>query len=215
MGFGRKRIYFLKVLATCGWLLIYGNVFADEAADINNSFNEYKKSIVRTNSLQAVGLVSQSTIDYYSAAKKLALTAKADKLKRLPFSQKMFVLTLRMRMSKSKLQSMDGRELFMHAVSSGWISKSSVENSALGKVRITGNTAYVDYVNKGKPSKTQFVFVKENGVWKFDLVSVMNEADKLFTAAAHRANVSEDKMVETLIEKATGRKVTPALWNGF
>jgi hypothetical protein len=202
------------VLVICA-LMICDYIYAGEVQDINNSFSFYKKTLTDNNPVLAVGLITQSSLDYYADLKRLALHANSDQIKNLDFSQKMLVLIFRMRITKNELQGMSARQLVMHAIKNGWISKAAMKNYTLGEINITGSTAYAEYKKAGRPSKSKLVFVKEEGAWKFDLVALMSEADKYMKAYADRANVSENKLVEALVERSTGQKVTPALWNGF
>ena len=225
MGFGRENKMRIKLINTnlILALFVFGFVFpftvlsaVSEENNILNVFNAYKRALKTKNGVQAATLVSTQTMNYYENLRKNVLDANAEEMKTLPIMEAMTVLILRHHLSASELRRMDGKQLFIHSVNQGWVSENSVENVRLGEVTVKGNVAIANVISRGKKRKNMFPFSKQQGAWKLDLGVMMNdmgrEMDAGFRRLAQTNGMSEQELVEVLVEKATGMKVTSELW---
>ncbi len=208
----------LAIVMVCICFYMPLSVIAGSERDsIQNTFKIYKKALKIKNGFQAVSLVSTGTIEYYEDLRKNLLNAKAIEVKRLPITKKVAILSLRLRISASELRQMNGKKLFIHSVSKGWVSKDSIKNVELGDIKVNGNAARANIVSKGRKRKFQFPFSKEKGVWKLDLATMMNRMEKDMNTGLKRLakmrKMSEQDMVVFLVEGTTGLKVTSALWS--
>lgn len=183
-----------------------------EQAAVRRCFVSYKEAILKQNGKESVRFVNQATVAYFGKMRDLALGGAETDVRRLPFFHKMMILSYRHRVPLDSLLKLSAEELFVYGVDKGWIGRESVSESNLGRVSVSGEEARAVFVLRGKPTPIEYRFTKEGGAWKLDFISLMPVVDAAFGAAAREANVDEDSFVVLLLELASGKKVSPDIW---
>lgn len=179
------------------------------AKAVKSNFSKYKSAIRNNNGAAASKLVSQSTIDYYTRIKKIALIGPAPQVRNLNVVDKLIVLTLRHRLPKSRLSSMSGKELFEYTVSSGW---TKAPTDKLGFISGSEDLAFGHLSPDGKPGVDKLKFTKEANSWKFDLTSLLEMSEKAYKERLSGGNASPDQFVLSILENTSGKKVRRNIW---
>jgi hypothetical protein len=196
-------------------LFLFANVAsaAEEPAAVKAAFGEYKKALLAGHGAAAAQVVDRDTIAYYARMKELALGARADVVKRQSLFDRMMIVMLRHRMSPQKLRQLAPEKLFAHGVEQGWIGKEGVAELEVGDIQIDGAQATAVVVRGGQRTPLKFLFQKEQGKWLINLRNLMNAANHAFALIAKQQQVSEDELILSLTEQATGKKVRADVWD--
>ncbi len=179
------------------------------AKAVKSNFSRYKSAIRNNNGSAASKLVSQSTIDYYTRIKKIALSGPAPQVRNLGVVDKLIVLTLRHRVPRSRLDSMSGKDLFEHTVSSGW---TKAPQDKLGFISGNEELAFGHLSPDGKPGIDKLKFMKEANSWKFDVTSLLEISEKTYKEKLSGSNSSPDQFVLSILENSSGKKVRRNIW---
>lgn len=184
-----------------------------DTAAARELFVSYRKAIVARNGKEAVGLVSDRTIEYYDAMRVAALEKPAAEVRRAPLFDKMMILLLRARVPREDLQRWSGRDLFIHAVDQGWVGD-EVQGLEPGKVTLEGAEARIGMRSGGKalPASMGFRAYREGKAWKLDVMSVAQAAEPALLEQLGRLNPDIDRALLTVVGNVIDRPVDDSLW---
>ncbi len=184
-----------------------------EEAAIRAAFEAYRAALLARDGEGALPHVSQAVVEYYGNVQQLALYAGAAEVRARPLSDQLFVLMLRQRIAPERLRGMAAGEVFAHGVAQGWISDESARTQQLGRVGVMGNMAIAETLVRGRPSPVRLHFVRTDGAWRWDMLSVIQSVDAGLRSAAERAGATPEALMAAAVERVTGQAVTPALWD--
>lgn len=182
-----------------------------EQEAVQQSFKNYKASILEDNGSQAIKFVDSKTITYYSELLDLILEADSAKVNALNIMDKFQVLTVRARIETEKLRSFDGKQLLEHTIDQGMTSK-SVAGIAIENIIVDGNFAKGQLLTNGKSAPFYFHFYKEEGNWKIDLTSIFKISMTAFNQMIKESGQEENEFIFTLLESVSGRRPDNAIW---
>lgn len=186
---------------------------AEEVTAVRASFEGYKQAILGQAGEKSVGFVDRNTLAYYQKMRDLALRGDQETIRALSTVDKLFVLSIRHRISPEEVELMTGESLFVYAVNQGWIGKASVINNEVGDITVSGTHATGVHLSRGKATPLKFVFQRENGKWKLDLTSIMPAADQAFKQVIRESGLDEDEILITILESVSGKKVADTVWD--
>lgn len=175
-------------------------------------FAAYKGAILAQQGETAVGHLSRSTIDEYQNYVNLSLTADREEIAELSFINRMQVILMRHRIPLETLRELDGRSAIVFAVDRDWIGKDAVIRTELGDVSVYNDRATAEVAIGGQKAPTRFQFRRENGKWKFDLLSVLRDSNSAMKRAAEQAGMDEDQFLFSITESVTGKKIDESIW---
>jgi hypothetical protein len=187
-------------------------LYATDEQDIEKCFNRYKEALATGDGDSAARLVSAKTIVTYQEYKKNALSASSMETKKLSPINKLMVLLIRAQMPVEELERTSGSGVFSYAVKSGWVSKNLVVNSTINNIVISENTATSFLNTEGRPPLKGFTFLKENNLWKLDLVTIILKTEEAYKGLIAKQNTTEDQFIFTLVEGLTHKKLTDDIW---
>ena len=179
---------------------------------VRQTFAAYKRAIVADDGAAAAALLSKGTVDWYGKVWELTLHGSKEEVERLGTLEKLQVLGFRQRVPADELRAMSPRELFAYAVRRGWVGKANIGGTEIGAITAADDTAVAKALFAGKDSGQQYRFVREGGRWLFDQLPTLEAGGDALTAAAQHRGVPVDAFVEHMVESASGKKVTPDLW---
>ncbi len=181
---------------------------------VKQAFQNYKNALLNQDGEEAVRHVSSDTVAFYGKTKNRALNMPENKLKQQEPYEKLMVLMMRLKMSASELSDMEDRDVFAYAVDNGWIGKKGVRNTTLQNVKISNDQATVSATRKSRrrTRKAEFDFVRENGAWKYTLMPKIEDLNKGMRKAIQKNNVDENTYLTGVIQKSTGEKPEPEIW---
>jgi hypothetical protein len=160
----------------------------------------------------AAALLGTGTVEWYAKVWDLTLHGSSEEIEQLGTLEKLQVLGFRQRVPADELRAMSPRELFAYAVRHGWVGKPSIGGTEIGAITATDNTATAQALFAGKDNGQRYRFVREGGRWLFDQLPTLQAGGDALTAAARRRGVPVDEFVQHLVESASGKPVTPDLW---
>jgi hypothetical protein len=200
------------ILAACLASLGCGSDDSNNPEAVGKAFEEYRNAILNCQGAKAAELVNRHTIDGYQKYLDLSRKAPRQIVQALPIGDKLMVLSLRHRVPKEQLRKMDGRAVFIHAVNSGWIGKAGVEALTTGEAEITDGRAELTTYGRDKKTPQKFLFTKEDGLWKTDLIQVMEANKDAFRTIAIMGR-TEDEAICNVIAIVSGEEVTDSIWD--
>ena len=167
----------VRSLFWVGWLAVLAGVVAcHSAADstdqkpVRQVFTTFEDALGSGHARLALDQLDQPTRDYLQAA----VTTPAD-----PAAPDEEVREL-IRQTVAKLTPggiQPGFQLetpLQRVLDAGWINAHVLQEIDLGPVTIQGDQARAEVIWQGEPSTLQLAFVRESGVWKIDLLQLVN-----------------------------------------
>jgi hypothetical protein len=209
--FAVVRLASLLIAAVAVFMLLRVPQPSPEEA-VRQTFAAYKRAIVADDGPAAAALLSTGTVEWYGKVLDLTLHGSSEEIEQLGTLEKLQVLGFRQRVPVDELRAMSPRELFAYAVRRGWVGKPNVGSTEIGAITVTDDTAVARALFAGKDSGQQYRFVREGDRWLFDQLPTLQAGGDLLTAAARDHGVPVDEFVQHLVESASGKKVTPDLW---
>lgn len=208
----RSLIPFVVVILLCTIASVsYGDDGNDQEA-ARMAFLSYRKAILASDGKAAVPILSQETIDYYGRMLQLALHGSKESVRRESISNKLLIFMLRSLVPLDSLRMMSPRDVVIYAVDQGWIGKNSVAQIYPGPITVTENVAIMRPIIRGRQSRQEFRFVKEDGSWKFDLLPILRSSNLAMLMLAKKMGLSEDEFLSQLFESTVGQKLSEDLW---
>ncbi|NJO46514.1 MAG: hypothetical protein HC835_13260 [Oscillatoriales cyanobacterium RM2_1_1] len=171
-------------LGLIGLLVAVSPVLADETAEIQATFADYKSAILAGRGDEAVDQLSQNTIEYYGAMQKLAVCADAATVKAEPMLNRVQVFSLRFRVEPQTLLKFSDREVIAYGVEQGWIGRDGVTDIEVGQIALEKGEAFAEMTRSNQPTGIRFRFVEESGNWKLDLVPIIEFSNLAFQELA-------------------------------
>jgi hypothetical protein len=200
------------LLAGCGAEVPQEESNAKAETAIRACFAAYKAAILEGDGEAAAVEVDAATIAYYEKMLELSLDASAEETKRLPLMDRMTVLIVRARVEPELLRTVDGRELFVHAVKSGMVGKSSVIHNELGEVKVSGAHATGEHVSAGQKTRIRWRFHREEGAWRMDILSIFPAATLAFQKTIADSGMTENEFIFRVIAMTGGTEPTDDIW---
>jgi hypothetical protein len=178
------------------------------------AFLVYKSALQQRSGAVASGLMTRASHGYYRQIADEALTADRQRLLELPVSDRMTVLMFRHGLTVEKLRHASGKALAATAVDRGWFGQTGAAAVELTNFRITGDEATANLLGKsGEVSEVTMKFLREDDAWRIDLLHSLEQGRKAMKLGLALSGMSEDELVHIALEKATGRKPGPEIWN--
>lgn len=179
---------------------------------VRKAFDAYKTAILNDKGEDAADLVDSRTIQYYQQALDQVRTADSATVRSLSLMDRLMVFSIRHRTPKEDILRFDGRALYVYAVQSGMVGKNSVAGNSIGEVVVEGTFAKGRFLVGGEETPFQFHFYKEEERWKLDLTSLFPISTMAFQTMVEDSGQEENEFLFTLLEKITGRKPGPEVW---
>ena len=187
---------------------------AEQVAAVRATFDGYRQALSEVDGAAAVRLVDAGTLAYYGAMREAALHAPADEVRALGVADRIFVLTMRHRMTADELESLDAAGLFAHGVERQWIGAESVEVNSLGEIRVEDDdaTAHGQMLAYGEPTPLSWTFRCEDGRWRLDLVAALRLADAQLEEMVRQGGQDPDEVLLSILETVSGERPDDAVW---
>ena len=196
-----------------GILLLQLACGGDPTKAVETIFASYQDAIEKKQFGKAAGLLDQKSLEYYDKIIQLALETERKKLGEVNFNSKLVALALRQEHSKKQLKELDSRQVFAFAAENHLNPMDSIEQYAIAKMVMEGNfeKAVARMNRKGKLTDIYLKFIKENGTWKINFASIMNEENDSNTSIVLSGIRDENdraiKMVRAISDKPLKRNI--------
>ena len=176
-------------------------------------FEQYKNAAVAGDGEAAASCVDSATLSHYADMSAHAISSKREQLLLLPLVDQLTILVIRTKLDAESLVAMNGRELFVKAVSAGWTGKNSIQALDLGNIAVDGNHAEAEALSQGRLLPVMQEFVREDGVWKYRLLATFPAVDTALRQLAAANGISNEELVLAMIESNLGAPPSAAIWD--
>ena len=183
-----------------------------DAKAVKATFKAYQTALLKRDGARAAAVMNRGTLDYYQRMRDLAVTGKADQVKKLPMLDKLMVIRMRHQIPLAQLEAMDGKAAFAYGVSKGWVGD-NVAKVGAGPVEITGDRASLTFMVGGEPTPAKLALQREDGAWRIDLVSLFELSGAGFKRLQEESGKSEDDFILELIGQLTAKPAPATIWN--
>lgn len=180
--------------------------------EVKASFQRYTEALLKGDGETAWSLVDSGTQRFYSQMPGDAVSMRRDQLQRLDYAQKMQVLRLRAEFRKQQLESLSGRDVFVLAITNGWISKSAVQSvTTLQRVSVNGRYA-VGYIPQDP--KAPFYFIYEDAQWKLSLWKLFEFANAITKQMKEESGLPDEEFLLALMRQLSKYEVNERILDG-
>lgn len=186
---------------------------ATPAEQVSNAFQQYKSALLHRDGEGAWNLLDSHTANFYSRIVQDAASLPRRDFERLDPMHKLMVLRLRLEFRKPELQNLTGRDIFLVAVTNGWMSRSSVERvERFHSVGIKDQyaTAYLPEA----PRTPAFHFIKEGGEWKLSLWKSFEAINAELRRIKHQSRLSERDFWMDFLSRISKYEITEQIFQG-
>ena len=174
---------------------------------VKATFENYQTAILNDNGQAAFKNIDKKTREYYSWASKSAKELDEKAIKALGFMDKMMILLIRQRVSRSDVLKMDGKALFIYAVENGWVGKNGVSQLSIGDISVNNNFATGVVLNNNQKSPLKFHFYKEDQLWKIDLTEISKWGEAMFVSQQKKSGKTMDEYILLLVQIVSKKPV--------
>jgi len=180
---------------------------------LRQSYNLYKNKVSKGNGVEVVKCVSSNTIRYYSSLLYMVNNADSLKLESADLLVKFSVLAIRHTLNWGMLRAMDGEKLFIYAIENGLIGRET-SKTEIGAIKFKDdNNASGELVMNGKSTGIFTDFIKENGVWKVDLISLLRANELGLKKMIQQQNKTENQSIMFILKQTFGSEPEHEVWN--
>jgi len=168
----------------------------DKAA-VAQAFAAYREALLAKDGKAVAALLSADSIAYFAALKKLALTASEPYLRRARVSDQLAVLFLRLRVRPEDLRRWSPTEIVIDSVRHDQFSAGgNVRRMSTGAVEVSSDTASVLMKLDGKESQFSFTFWREDGLWKFRMIPLLEAIESTMRALVQERHLTDRTFVD-------------------
>lgn len=175
------------------------------------AFAAYREAVAARDGAGVWARVDARTRAYYDALVEAARHAPEEEVRRLPFTEQLAVLSVRLRVDPDTLAELDGRGLFARAVREGWVGR-DLGRARLDAVAVRGAEARAWALRGPSTEPAELVFRREDGTWRLDLVALTESAARPFGLLMRQAGLSPTDLALRLLAGETGAPVPPTVW---
>ncbi len=204
------------------WVVMLAVAFAaaaascDEYAEDKEEIREnWAKMIAARDAKQgevAVSLITAESIAAYERLLKLALDGKKQEIEQLDAADLWEVLVIRICGKRKDLEKLTPREYFVHATNQGWYVSTEPVTIEPGKIRINGDRAFVHFYDGDEKTGETGVFLREDGVWKWEEESWRAGVNAYARAMADEEGVTVAEFLVSEIEADLGKTAPRNVW---
>lgn len=214
-----------KIISTTFFLLATTiSVFAQEAEEpkidvekakkeIVNVFTTYKNAIVKNDVKTAVLQLDKSSFNYYDEILNTSLRADEAQINQLELLDRLMVLSVKHRVPKDKLITMDGKDLLIYALENDIINNNRVETMGIGDIDVNGDIAYGQFLQNNQNIALYLGFSFDQSQWRLDITSLAEPTGFAIRKLVEMQNKTENEVIIMMIESSTpGQKVSKDIW---
>lgn len=185
-------------------------------AEVRASYGEFISALFSGDVQKASYYVCDNLFDYYEEARRLALYGDTDTIEQESQVKILVVFQLRYLLSRQDLKNMtSGRDVYEWGVASGLVKKDVMKQFALNKIQINGDRAFASILKNGTPVKEfGFNFKNENGVWKIDMVKLLDQSTMALDKFRQNTGKSKVELALYLLERTYGKQVPSDILEG-
>ena len=181
--------------------------------EVTDVFRKYQAAILRGDGEAAWSVLDSHTMQFYAQAQRDALSMSVAEFDRLDWIAKFTVARLRVEFRRGDLQKLSGKDIFVLAVTNGWVSKSTVESvKLLERVAVGGR--YATIFLPEAPTMPAFHFIQEGSEWRFSLWKGFGLANRSMDQVRKESGLSEKDFLLEMLRRVSKYKVDERVFDG-
>ncbi len=182
-------------------------------AEVQAAFKMYRQALLDGDGEAAWSVIDSHTTRFYGQMLRDSLSLPARDLNRLDYIHRLTVLRLRTEFRKPQLQALTGRDVFVLAVTNGWISKSTVQ-SVPALQRVTVNGRYAQGYLPVDPRVPALYFIYEDSQWKLALWKTFEIANGAIRQMKQESGLSEKEFLLNMLRGVSKFEVSDRIFDG-
>lgn len=186
---------------------------ASDVEQVAVAYADVKKAIESRAYCALPALVDAETLRVYEVLRQQALHAPREQVEQQPVLERTLILEMRTRLA-GRLDRITGADVLAAGIDPPpRLFDVLVANVELGDVRVTGSVATAATSLKGVESPRRYRFVKEDGRWQLDLLSMARDAAPMLARHISKTGQTEDEFIEDYVADRSGSPFDPAAWD--
>lgn len=179
---------------------------------IKGCYNHYQQGLLGGDGDKVMSLITDASVNYYKDILRYAKGADSLAIDQSALAEKFMILMTRQKIDDADLVKMTNKAFFRYVVKEGMIGRKSVEGVEMSDVIVNGNKASGTMIIDGKAQQHKFKFVKENGIWKLDLIDLTALATQGLSATIAESKLSENEHISQLLMVLTYKALKKNIW---
>ncbi len=182
---------------------------------IEQTFYTILRAIKKYDYDTVLTLSDQTTWDYFTELKELALTADRSVLEKLKPINRFQILALRHIKGAQELVGMNEKRLFEQAVLQGWFYVGDKPDVRIDYIDLMpgGKEAMADIIVKSVIPDERLEFTQDQGIWKMNLLKLLPRQEENMLTTLHEREQSEEEFFRNFLKQETGRDPSPDIWD--
>ncbi|MBI39578.1 MAG: hypothetical protein CMF59_08260 [Leptospiraceae bacterium] len=204
-----RSAFYIAIILTLSCL---SQCSAPPEEQIQETFQAYKKAILKKDGETAYKQIDKNTRDYYALMLDHAMNLPAEKTRELTFVNQIIVLMARHMIEQEQIRAMDGKAFFVYAVNQGWIDERQVQGMEIEIQKVDGDKA-TTHIKRGEVTAPMgFDFRREDAGWRIDLTSVLEIAEQQFQGMIQRSQMDSRELIYAILAELSGNQPTDSVW---
>jgi hypothetical protein len=171
----------------------------DDSQAIGAAFETFTKAVRAKDGAAAVSVLSRSTFSDYDEIRKIALSGNELQVAALVPSGQILVYRMRGDMDPAILRTASANDLVKAVIDEGLVSEDSVSAFTLGELTINDGKALGKVSAAGVQTPVFLSFAREDGAWKFHLLSLFDVTDTTLGVLAKQRNLTHAQMIDEVL----------------
>lgn len=186
--------------------------FTTDEEAVRFTFDRYRNAILARDGKTAYDCVDRNTRGYYDRIIEYVKYAPEATLRDLSFTDLTIILAARQFIPHDSLALMDGRDLFVHAVDSGWTDREIVV-AGVGTVEFRDGVAFAPALINRRETLFHWVFHFEDQRWRLDLATQLEAIDQASRQLLAAEGLEPADLAYGMLVRGAGADVvSPAIW---
>lgn len=182
--------------------------------DIKNNFTAFFDAFAKRDGQAAAVLITNASLEWYKKVVDNAVTTPAEELLKMKPSLVYEILVVRLFAKPEDIKGLTGAQFFSRAVSRGWYHHELEEKHTLNRVlAFNGDIAEVQVKTDGVIDDLPWLFMKEDGYWKFDQDTDRDQDDRRLIRHLSEERMTLKEFFELYFEPIVGATRVKKMWD--
>lgn len=199
-------------------LHIFGDTtsaFGEEQNAVKQNFMQLKHALESGSGALSSELVTAETLTMYEKCRAYALDSSTADFEELLQIEVLLIFQIRYLFEKSRLEIMNGQDIFIWGVENGLIRKDTLNQLEINTVQIEGRKAFATLLKNNQPvNDTMFIFYLQAGKWKLDFANILSQTETFFENLRNETQRTKIEIAVYLLEKTYEAKIPASILNG-
>lgn len=184
--------------------------------DVRIAFSKFQTALLSHDGESAAQYVSHDTLHFYNDVRELALDAKTAVFELESQIKVSMALEFRYLLSKRDLQWLsDGKKIFAWMVKNKLFQKQRFNECSLVNIKVEGEHAFASVLENGRiMDDILFEFIKENGVWKLDMMKQFSSDDMALEILRQQTGKNKIELALFLLKKNYRKNISDRILSG-